>query len=85
LQSAPKNFKRNPAARHRLRGHFAAVFRERRPDMSAEEALRVANVTVQIVKGMNPLYADAKPAERLEIVREFKLVLTSYLSSRLGA
>jgi hypothetical protein len=30
-----------------------------------------------------PLYADAKPAEREEIVREFKLLLTSYLSSRL--
>jgi hypothetical protein len=30
-----------------------------------------------------PLYADAKPAEREEIVREFKLLLTSYLSLRL--
>jgi hypothetical protein len=35
--------------------------------------------------GMNPLYADAKAAEREEIVREFKLLLTSYLSARLHA
>jgi hypothetical protein len=40
-------------------------------------------VAVQVVKGMKPLYADAKPAERQEIVEEFKLLLTSYLSARL--
>jgi hypothetical protein len=34
---------------------------------------------------MNPLYADAKPAETEEIVREFKLLLTSYPSARLQA
>lgn len=32
-----------------------------------EAAFRVATVTVQVVKGMNPLYAGAKPAEREEI------------------
>jgi hypothetical protein len=68
-----------------LREHFAAVFREKHPEMTQEAAFRVATVTVQVVKGMNPLYADAKPAEREEIVREFKLLLTSYLSSRLHA
>jgi len=83
LLSAPRNSKRDPAARNRLRTHFAALFRERRPDMSPETAFRIANVTVQIVKGMNPLYADAKPSERIEIVAEFKLVLTTYLTTRL--
>jgi len=83
LLNAPRNYKRDPAARNRLRQHFATLFRERRPEMTQEGAFRVANVTVQVVKGMNPLYADAKPAERVEIVREFKLLLTSYLSARL--
>jgi hypothetical protein len=32
---------------------------------------------------MNALYAEAKPAERIEVVREFKLLLTSYLTARL--
>ena len=83
LQSAPRTYKRDPAARHRLREYFATVFREKQPGMSAEEAFRVANVTVQIVKGMNPLYADAKQGERAEIVSEFKLLLASYLGARL--
>jgi AcrR family transcriptional regulator len=85
LLNAPKSYKRDPAARNRLREHFAALFREKRPGMTQEAAFRIANVTVQVVKGMNPLYADAKAAEREEIVREFKLLLTSYLNSRLSA
>jgi AcrR family transcriptional regulator len=85
LMNAPKNYKRDPAARNRLREHFAALFRAKRPELTQEAAFRIANVTVQVVKGMSPLYADARPAEREQIVREFKLLLTSYLSSRLRA
>ncbi|MGD0445480.1 MAG: TetR/AcrR family transcriptional regulator [Edaphobacter sp.] len=83
--SAPGDYKRDPVARNRLREHFAALFRERCPEMSREAAFRVANVTVQVLKGMNPLYAEAKGAEKEEIVREFKQVLVSYLGSRLKA
>ncbi len=85
LMNAPKNYKRDPAARNRLREHFAALFRAKQPELTQEAAFRIANVTVQVVKGMSPLYADARPAEREQIVREFKLLLTSYLSSRLRA
>jgi AcrR family transcriptional regulator len=83
--SAPGNYKRDPVMRNRLREHFAALFRERHPEMSRETAFRVANVTVQVLKGMSPLYAEAKGGEKEGIVREFKLVLVSYLSSRLKA
>jgi AcrR family transcriptional regulator len=83
--SAPGNYKRDPATRNRLREHFATLFRERQPEMSREAAFRVANVTMQVLKGMSPLYAEAKGGEKQEIVREFKLVLMSYLSSRLKA
>jgi AcrR family transcriptional regulator len=83
LLNAPRRYKRDYVARHLLREHFAALFRERRPELTHEAALRIANVTVQVVKGMNPLYADEKVAERVEIVREFKLLLTGYLTSRL--
>jgi AcrR family transcriptional regulator len=85
LMNAPKNYRRDPAARNRLRELFAALFRAKRPELTQEAAFRIANVTVEVVKGMSPLYADAKAAEREEIVREFKLLLTSYLSSRLRA
>lgn len=85
LQSAPRNYKHGPGPRNRLRGLFSTLFRQKQPELTPEAALRVASVAVQIVKGMNPLYADAKPAERVEIVREFKLLLTTYLSARLRA
>jgi AcrR family transcriptional regulator len=83
LLSVPKTYRRDPVARNRLRELFADLFREKRPELSREDAFRIANVALQIVKGMNPLIAEAKPTERTEIVREFKLILTGYLSARL--
>jgi AcrR family transcriptional regulator len=83
LQSAPRNNKYGPTAKHRLRSHFAAVFREKQQEMTSEEALRVASVTVQIIRGMGPLFADAKAGDRKQIVSEFRLLLTSYLGARL--
>jgi AcrR family transcriptional regulator len=86
LLSVQKTYRRDPVARNRLRELFAELFREKRPELSKEEAFRIANVAMQIVKGMNPLYAEAKAgAEREAVVGEFKVVLTGYLSARLRA
>lgn len=85
LLSAPVTYSRDPEARNRLREHFAKLFREKRPELSPEQAFRVANVTLQMVKGLNPIYADAKPKERRELLQEFKLAVTAYLRARLGA
>jgi AcrR family transcriptional regulator len=82
LMNAPKTSK-DPAARVRLREHFVTMYRERQASLTPEAAYRMANVTVQTIKGMNALYAEAKSAERAELVREFKLLLTSYLTARL--
>jgi hypothetical protein len=38
-----------------------------------------------MVKGMNALYAGARPQERLEIVKEYELALTAYLEKRLAS
>lgn len=84
LLSAPRMYKRDAAARNRLREHFAELFRRKQPALSPEQAFRIANVALQVVKGMNPLYAEAKAAERFEILREFKLLLAGYLRARLG-
>jgi hypothetical protein len=83
LLNAPLQFKRDPVARVHLRELFAALFREKKPELGHVEAFRIANVTLQVVKGLRPLYAEAKGAERVEIVREFKVLLTAYLGSRL--
>jgi AcrR family transcriptional regulator len=85
LLSAPGKFARDPPSRNRLREDFAKLFREKRPELSPEEAFRIANVKFQVVKGMTPLYAEAKPREREALVQEFKLALTAYLSARLRA
>ena len=85
LLNASGSYKRDPAARNRLRERLASMFREKSPALTREDAFRVANTTVQVLKGMHPLYAEAKGAEKEEIVGEFKLLLTSYLSTRLKA
>lgn len=77
----PPDFKRK--SRNRLRGHFADLFRAKAPEFSQEAAFRVANVTMQVLKAMHPMYAETSAGEQEEIVREFKLVLMSYLSARL--
>jgi len=83
LLNAAVKVQRDPAARIQLREAFAALFREKRPELTAEEAFRMANVALQVVKGLRPLYAEAAAGEREAIVLEFKVLLTGYLSARL--
>jgi ribosomal protein S4 len=83
LLNATLGYQRSADARQRLRAQFGAALREKRPEMPVEEAQRTATVALQIVKGLNPLYAQATAAERRELVAEFKLALTAYLRSRL--
>jgi AcrR family transcriptional regulator len=83
LLDAPVSYKRDQQARNRLRERFARLFHAIKPSLDLNEAFQIANVSLQIVKSLNPLYADAKPKEREELVLEFKFALTAYLESRL--
>jgi AcrR family transcriptional regulator len=83
LLNATLGYQRDAGARHRLRSKLAAVLREKKPELDEAGALRLANVSLQIVKGLNPLYEQASSAERRELVAEFKLALTGYLKVRL--
>ena len=85
LLSAPIFFKRDPAARIRLRERFAGFFIAKKPSLSREAAFRVASILLQTVKGLYALYADAKPRERTELVTEYKQLLTAYLEARLSS
>jgi AcrR family transcriptional regulator len=82
---APVKYRRDPEARHRLRERLADVFRSRRPALSPERAYRIANISLQIIKSMNALYADANSREREELVKEYKLALAAYLESRMAS
>jgi hypothetical protein len=77
------NFRRDAAARNRLRGRFAELFQRYSPALSDDDAFRVAEVVLQVVKSLNPLYAAAKPKDRKALVDEYRLVVSSYLAARL--
>ncbi|NYE59268.1 AcrR family transcriptional regulator [Duganella sp. 1224] len=83
LLNATLGYQRNADARQRLRAQLGAALREKKPEMDEAEALRTAKVALQIVKGLNPLYAEASAAERRALVAEFKLALQAYLKLRL--
>jgi AcrR family transcriptional regulator len=82
---APVKYRRDQEARHRLRERLASVFRSRRPALSHDRAYRMANVSLQIIKSMNALYADANSQERQELVKEYKLALTAYLEEHIAS
>lgn len=83
ILDAPTNSKRDKETRDRFRLRLANVFRTRRPAISPQQAYRVACVAVQMIKSMNALYAETKPHERFEIIKEYKLALSAYLEKRL--
>jgi len=84
ILDAPIKFKRNQEAKIRLRRRIAKVFRSKQPSLSKAFAYRIANVSVQIIKSMFNLYAEANSDEREELVKEYKLVLAAYLEARLA-
>ena len=71
--------------RDRMRRHMAALFRAHQPRLTAAESARVAEVTVQLFKGMTHAFDRHGDAERRALGREFKLALLAYLDARLPA
>jgi AcrR family transcriptional regulator len=67
------------AIRRRLAGCFTAVY----PRTWKAKSVRLAAVTLQVLKGLSQLYAEASPRERQEYVREYRTALCAYLSARL--
>ena len=71
------------AAKNRLRDHLVDLFCQKRPDLTPKKAFRMANVTFQLIKGTPILFTQEDERERRKLLREFKLMLTAYLSERL--
>ena len=84
ILSAPVDLKKDPAARHRLREQFAALFLKKNPALGKAGAHQVAVATLGTVKGLIDLCSEARPRERALLVAEYKEVLSSYLSRRLS-
>ena len=84
LLAASIQFSRDPAARRTLRVAIAKAFRAKNPSVTNEKAMLAANITLQMVKGMTTLYAEAGPREKPLIIAEYKKALTLYLGSVLS-
>jgi AcrR family transcriptional regulator len=84
LLAAPIRFSRDPAARTALRVAIANAFRGKDPSLTNEKAMLAANISLQMVKGMTTLYAEASPRKRPMILAEYKKALTLYLGSVLS-
>jgi AcrR family transcriptional regulator len=81
LLSAPVRLRRDPAAKRALRVMIANAFRVKNPSLSDERSVLAANVSLQMVRGMMTLYAEAEPKGKDLVVNEFKKVLTLYLGT----
>lgn len=66
-----------------IRARIARVILRRQPGMPRSQALRLASVVREIVRGLLTLYARAGSDEQPAIVEEFKDVLTGYLTAKL--
>ncbi len=61
---------------------IANAFRVKNPSLSDERSVLAAKVSLQMVRGMMTLYAEAEPRGRKDlVVNEFKKVLTLYLGT----
>ena len=80
LIAAPIRFARDASVRQNIRVQFSKAFMARNPEISRERALLIANIVVQLMKGLVSLYAATPPRDRTAVINEFKLVLTRYLA-----
>jgi len=82
LFDAPASARSPVEVRNVFRRRLAGFFIAGHPRMSKPKALRLATVVLEIVKALNRLYPEIHPTQRSKYVREFKMVLLSYLSAR---
>jgi len=83
LLDAPSVTRSPESLRNTLRERLAACFAALQPRISKAKALRLAAVTLQLLKGLNQLYAESPRAEARQYVREYKNILYSWLTAPL--
>ena len=77
------DYRHSKAARSRLRGSMTALLRANQPKLGPEDAVVIAEVVVQIFRGMNRSFEKQPAGQRQVLAKEFNLVLKAYLHSRL--
>jgi AcrR family transcriptional regulator len=84
LLDAPLSTRSPQALRLTLRKRLARCFSAVQPDLAKRKALRIATVTLQMVKGLSQIYAEAELEDAPRFVREYRVAITSYLTARLA-
>jgi len=81
LRDAPSNFLVAPRPENSARA-FVQAFRAKKPTLSYEEALLIADVVVETVKGFLSVIAAAAPNQRATVTAEFTKMLSLYLEAK---
>ena len=84
LQAAAIGKPRDASARKASRVLIANAFQVRNQSLSPEQALLVAHVTLQMLRGMMTLYEEAEMKARPSVLAEFKKALSLYLGRALA-
>ena len=82
LRDAPIKLSRSSAARKHLREAFVQAFQAKKSTLSHEEALLIANVVVETVKGFLSVIAATAPRQRAPATAEFTQMLSMYLEAK---
>ncbi len=83
LLDAPAATQAPAGTRERFEQLVATMLLGRSPRMSPKKALRLATITLQMIKAMNFLYRGLSPREQRPYVQEFKMLLRWYLECRI--
>ncbi|HLH03821.1 MAG TPA: TetR/AcrR family transcriptional regulator [Bryobacteraceae bacterium] len=74
---------KNTSLQDLLRERLARILRGGREHLSKTRAHFLASVVLQVMKGMNELYAEFESGKRKALVKEYERLLTSYLAAEL--
>ena len=84
LLDAPASTCSTTQVRQRFQKLVATFLVARKPRLAPEKALRLATMTLQMIKAMNFLYRDLSARERRVYAGEFKILLSCYLERRMN-
>ncbi|HEX4275033.1 MAG TPA: TetR/AcrR family transcriptional regulator [Bryobacteraceae bacterium] len=84
LLDAPASTRSPASLRNTLRIRLACCLSAVRPGIQKKKALRLATVTLQMLRGLNQLYGEVSTAEWKRVVEEYTVAISAYLKKQTG-
>ena len=84
LLDAPASTRSPASLRNTVRMRMARCLSAVRPGIEEKKALRLATVTLQMIRGLNQLYGEVSAAEWKRIVEEYTVAISAYLETQTG-